>query len=155
MQKKKSSVAFNVVILNLEAATVNSCPFTPTKQSLPNTNKIAPKNTIIKIDVATIDSLKIDKKPGNSRSSIFLSLLPENLGANLSTNQTPNICWWPIANPPPSVNSCVASTVKFAATAQYTPNTIPNKITNCNWFTLSPKAKAINQVAVADCCTMM
>ena len=102
-----------------------------------------------------MDSLKIDKKPGNSKSSILRSFLPESFGANLSVNQTPNICWWPIAKPPPWVSSWVGSTVRLEATAQYTPRTIPKTTTNCNWLTSLPKAKAKSQVAVADCWTMM
>ena len=114
---------------------------------------IMPKNRNIRMLVETTLSLKMERKPGSVTSSNFLLFLL-NFPANLSVNQTPNICWCPTAKPPPSVKSCVASTVKFEKTDQYVPNKRPNMTmtpASCN----SGKANKTSHKAVEDCCTMI
>ena len=60
-------------------------------RSFPRIPMMIPKNRNIRILVETTLSLKMERKPGSVTSSNFLLFLL-NFPANLSVNQTPNIC---------------------------------------------------------------
>ena len=58
----------------------------------PKINRMAPKNTSIKVADATTVSWKIERNLGNLRLSRLSSFLPKR-PATLSTNQIANCCW--------------------------------------------------------------
>ena len=69
----------------------------------------------------------------------------------------PNICWWAIAKPAPSVSSCMGLTVRLEPTAQYAPRMM-DMMTSIGTvlmpFCQRPgRANSISQYAVEACCT--
>ena len=130
------------------------------------TMKMMPKKRVIRIAVETMFSLNMESQPGSSMSSSFLSkteVLPGFLArrtssrrfiqpAALEARKIPNICWWPIANPAPSVSSWVGPMVRLEPTAQYRPRMIVMKM-RAGTPTRPGKQNMMSHSAVAACCT--